>query len=258
MGGYTLKEAAKYLGIKQRVLRRYVYRRKINAEKIEHNLYFFEESELQRYKQNHPKITPKIALSEEKFDAKYGKGKHQRLIKLLSQSCVSYVEIADKFNVSREQVSNWHDELFPNETGRDRQKACTSFNKKRELSKDELFRKFYSSIRCYFLPQDLEFILMKDESPQFRKRVVKLKGKRIKLAKAYRNKLLEAYGNYNDKLYSLHCPSDYCDFIFYFLDNKDFLFMPPSTLPNGRTTFEDSESSKYYKFKNNFDALLKN
>ncbi|HUK33221.1 MAG TPA: hypothetical protein VLV86_04870, partial [Vicinamibacterales bacterium] len=45
------------------------------------------------------------------------------------------------------------------------------------------------------------------------------------------------------------------DYIYYRLDDDDYLLIPKAALPADRTTFLDTPASKYQRFRKSFTAL---
>jgi transposase-like protein len=184
----------------------------------------------------------------ELFEDRYGVGAQQRLIALLQQPCVSFAEIADQFGVTRECVRQWHRRLLPDApTGHERQRQCRQLQRKRELFRDALFAGFYRRFRAQVPSRRIGLIPARDG---FRRRAVRLDRHVIALKRA-RGSLVPAPG----AAYRLVNGVGDADFIYYELNDRDYLFLPRPALGHGTATFVDTAGATYHQFKNTFGAL---
>jgi hypothetical protein len=185
------------------------------------------------------------------FEDRYGAGARARLVALFRQPCVTFAQIADQFDVSRERVRQWHLEILPDAPrGRERRRLCGLSHHRRQLLSDPLFRAFYRHARSSFRPERLQLIASVDG---FRKRMVTLDGSVVAL-KAAGRPAASARGD-DGGSYFVAAYRGSAAFVYCRLTDTDFLFMPVSALPATGTTFVDSSRSKYHVFKNNFCAL---
>jgi len=85
------------------------------------------------------------------FDDRYGAGSYERLLRLLGHPCVPFAQIATSFGVTRERVRQWQCEWFPDApTGLQRRRLCASYQEKKRLMLDPLFRQFHRHARASF------------------------------------------------------------------------------------------------------------
>jgi hypothetical protein len=182
----------------------------------------------------------------ELFEDRYGIGARQKLLALLEQPCVTFAEIADQFGVTRECVRQWHQRLLPGApTGHERQRLCRQFQRKRELFKDELFAGFYRRFRAQVPARRIGLIPARDG---FRRRAVRLDRHVIALKRA---RAVPASG----ASYRLANGVRDADFVYYELNDRDYLFLPRPALGDGTGTFVDTAGATYHQFKNTFGAL---
>ena len=184
----------------------------------------------------------------ELFEDRYGPGAQQRLLALLQQPCVTFAEIADQFGVTRECVRQWHQRLMPGApTGHERQRLCRQYQRKRELFKDELFAGFYRRFRAQVPSRRIGLIPARDG---FRRRAVRLDRHVIVLKRARTSAVPGA-----DASYRLVNGVGSADFVYYELNDRDYLFVPRLVLGDGSATFVDAAGATYHQFKNTFGAL---
>jgi transposase-like protein len=184
------------------------------------------------------------------FDDRYGLGAQQRLIALLEQPCVTFAEIADQFGVTRECVRQWHQRLLPGApTGHERQRLCRQYHRKRELFKDELFAGFYRRLRAQVPAKRIGLIPARDG---FRRRAVRLDRHVIALKRA---RASAAPASASSSSYRLMNGVGDADFVYYELNDRDYLFLPRPVLSEGTTMFVDAAGATYHQFKNTFGAL---
>jgi len=182
------------------------------------------------------------------FDDRYGLGAQQRLLALLQQPCVTFAEIADQFGVTRECVRQWHQRLLPGApTGHERQRLCRQYQRKRELFKDELFAGFYRRLRAQMPSRRIGLIPARDG---FRRRSVRLDRHVIALKRA-RASAAQMPG----AAYRLVNGVGEADFVYYELNDRDYLFLPRPVLGDESATFVDAAGATYHQFKNTFGAL---
>jgi hypothetical protein len=92
----------------------------------------------------HPAASQRAA-----FEARYGEGAFDQLLRLLGQPCTSFAEIANHFGVTRERVRQWHGQWLPDApTGLQRRRLCAGYQQKRRLMLDPLFRAFHRHARA--------------------------------------------------------------------------------------------------------------
>ena len=184
----------------------------------------------------------------ELFEDRYGVGAEQRLLSLLQQPCVTFAQIADQFGVTRECVRQWHQRLLPGApTGHERQRLCRQYQRKRDLFKDELFAGFYRRFRAQVPSRRIGLIPARDG---FRRRSVRLDRHVIVLKRA-RASAAPAPG----ASYRLVNGIGDADFVYFELNDRDYLFLPRPVLAGGTSTFVDTAGASYHQFKNTFGAL---
>ena len=189
------------------------------------------------------------------FEDRYGAGAYERLTGLLDQPCTTFAEIATQFGVTRERVRQWHIRLRPEAPrGHARQHLCWLQQQKRALFEDPLFRSFYRHARAHFQPRRFALIPARDG---FRKRTVKLDERVVGLRQArpagsrHRGRLHDT-----QSVYTLTASGAPADFLYYRLNDHDYLFVPRQALPATGTTYVDGETAKYLPFRNTFRAAL--
>ena len=184
----------------------------------------------------------------ELFEDRYGVGAERRLLALLEQPCVTFAEIAEQFGVTRECVRQWHQRLLPGApTGHARQRLCRQHQRKRELFKDELFAGFYRRLRAQVPAKRIGLIPARDG---FRRRAVRLDRHVIALKRARASGAPESTASYR-----LVNGVGKVDFVYYELNDRDYLFLPRPVLGDGTTMFVDAAGATYHQFKNTFGAL---
>jgi transposase-like protein len=184
----------------------------------------------------------------ELFADRYGVGAQQRLLALLEQPCVTFAEIADQFGVTRECVRQWHQRLLPGApTGHERQRLCRQHQRKRELFKDELFAGFYRRLRAQVPAKRIGLIPARDG---FRRRAVRLDRHVIALKRARASRDPASTASYR-----LVNGVGKVDFVYYELNDRDYLFLPRPILSDGAATFVDTAGATYHQYKNTFGAL---
>ncbi len=180
------------------------------------------------------------------FDDRYGTGAHQRLLERLSQPCATYAEIAAEFGVTRERVRQWHSEYLPDAPkGRARRRLCMLRQARRKVLTDPLFRAFYRHARTSFEPQQLSLIRA---HAGFRTRLARVNGYLVAVKRARRR----TGRSTTAAVHVLTTCRRAADFVYYQLDDNDFLFVPTAELPGTGTTFLDSPGSKYQRYRNTF------
>jgi hypothetical protein len=185
------------------------------------------------------------------FEERYGLGSHQRLLRRLAHPCVTFALIATEFGVTRERVRQWQQVWLPDAPrGLERRRECRARQQKRRLLEEPLFRSFYDHVRPHLAAARLSFV---PSVGGFRKREVRLDGRTVvlKTTRPFRN----PHGG-SVAAYALTTYRGSAEFIYFRLDEDDFLFLPSHLLPPTGTTFVDTPSSKYQRFKNTIAALV--
>ena len=91
-----------------------------------------------------PAAAPRAA-----FEARYGEGAFDQLLRLLGQPCTSFAQIAGHFGVTRERVRQWQGQWLPDApAGLQRRRLCADYQQKRRLLLDPLFRAFHRHARA--------------------------------------------------------------------------------------------------------------
>ena len=235
MPSYNLQETAKILGIKPRILEGYIGAMHAIADSYQ--------------------IERRGGEWAAKFNEGYGEGAYERLMGLFINPCTTFEQIAAEYRASGQShasgtsVSNWHDRLFPG-MGQERYRLCTMMRHRQALFADEVVRSFYKNSRRTFPRENIEFFPIKRG---FRTKAAKLNGRKVLLKSATRRKYV---GQPSHQVYQLVTSPEDSDFVFYLLEGDGFLFVPRHDLPPKQTLFQNSSMSKYYIYKNNFDALL--
>jgi hypothetical protein len=144
-------------------------------------------------------------------------------------------------------VRQWHQRLLPDApTGHERQRLCRQYQRKRELFKDELFAGFYRRLRAQVPAKRIGLIPARDG---FRRRAVRLDRHVIALKRARASAPPPAAS------YRLINGAGAADFVYYELNETDYLLGPRPALSDAATTFVDAAGSSYHQFKNTFGAL---
>jgi hypothetical protein len=183
------------------------------------------------------------------FEERYGLGSHQRLLRRLAHPCVTFARIATEFGVSRERVRQWQQVWLPAAPrGLERRRECRVRQQKRRLLEEPLFRSFYDHVRPLLAAARLSFV---PSAGGFRKREVRLDGRTVvlKTTRPFRHPHGAVVA------YALTTYRGAAEFIYFRLGEEDFLFLPSHLLPPTGTTFVDTPSSKYQRFKNTIAAL---
>jgi hypothetical protein len=209
------------------------------------------EYELELHRQSTVQTVQPDASWVQSFNDRYGSHAYSRLRDCFDKPCVSYAETAAGFGVTRERVRQWHLLLRPNAPrGHERRRLCRSYNQKRRLLTDPLFRAFVRAARPSIPSQSIGPIPARDG---FRKRTVRLAAHTVVLKQASRSHPRDRSYTHGPA-YALTSSRGNADFIFYQLSGEDFLFVPKSSIPQAGTTFLDTSASKYQRFKNTFRA----
>ena len=184
------------------------------------------------------------------LDERYGAGTHERVLRLLSQPCVSFARIAARFGVTREAVRLWHRALLPEApTGHERQRLCRKRRQRQALLADATFATFYRHVRPVFAQAVLGLI---ETRTGYRKRLVRM-GNRLVFIKTARVSPRSTDDSVRYVLTPYRGPAD---FIYYQLAPDAFLLIPRDEVPAGGTSFVDLSESRYHVYRNSFDALL--
>src|SRR4051812_41269650 len=180
------------------------------------------------------------------FDDRYGRGAHQRLLDRLAQPCVTFAQIADEFGVTRERVRQWQAEYLPDAPkGRARRRLCMLQQARRKVLTDPLFKAFYRNARTSFEPQQVHLIRAR---AGFRTRLARVNGYLVAVKRARRR----TGRSPGAAVHVLTTCRREADFVYYQLDEHEFLFVPTAELPGTGTTFLDSPGSKYQRYRNTF------
>ena len=132
-------------------------------------------------------------------------------------------------------------------TGHERQRLCRQYQRKRELFRDQLFAGFYRRFRAQVPARRIGLIPARDG---FRRRAVRLDRHLIALKRARASAAPPA-----DAAYRLVNGVGDADFVYYELNDRDYLFLPRPALGDGAATFVDTAGATYHQFKNTFGAL---
>jgi hypothetical protein len=186
------------------------------------------------------------------FEDRYGAGAYQRLMSLFDRPCLTFAEIATKFGVTRERARQWHVQLLPDAPrGHDRQRLCVVQRKKKQLLEDPLFRAFYQHARPHVAAGRITLIRTREG---FRRRIVRLDTWTVAIKHARRHPAPD--GDSRKAAYILTNSQRRVDYIYYWLASDDYLLVPKNALPADRTTFLDTPTSKYQRFRNTFSAMF--
>lgn len=186
------------------------------------------------------------------FDDRYGPGASGRLVRLLSQPCVSFATIATVFGVTRECVRLWQRTLLPEApTGRDRQRLCRERRQRQALMRDHTFAAFHRHARAVLAESGLGLVQTRSG---YRKRLVRL-GDKLVFLKAARVSPRSGAGLTEYVLTPYRGPAD---LIYYKLSEDDFLLVPRTDVPSGGTSFVDGPLSRYHSYRNSFGVLARN
>ncbi|HEU4691511.1 MAG TPA: hypothetical protein VFS23_24275 [Vicinamibacterales bacterium] len=185
------------------------------------------------------------------FEDRYGVGSVQRLIAMLEQPCVTFARVAEEFGVTRECVRQWHQRLLPGApSGHRRQQLCREHQMKRQLLQDPLFLGFYRRIRSSVPGQRVTLIRSR---AGFRKRTVRIGDRTVLLRRARRGRA--SSHEQGRAVYTLATGEMGVDFVYYELSSEEYLLVPRELLPARSTTFADTRTSAYQRFRNTLAAL---
>lgn len=163
---------------------------------------------------------------------------------------MTFAAIASTFGVSRERVRQWQLELLPGApSGHERQRQCARYRQKRRLLEDPLFRSFYHHARPHLHSSRIELVRARDG---YHARAVQIDHRLVAIREATRS-VRHEHGN--GVVYTLTRAGAAAELIYYRLAEDDYLLLPASELPRRGASFVDDPASRYYSFKNTFDAL---
>lgn len=187
------------------------------------------------------------------FDDRYGRDAHARLLAQLAKPCVSFADIATAFGVSRERVRQWRLQWAPDApTGLERRRQCLATRRRRELLEHASFRSFYQEVRRQVSARRLRLV---SAQSGYRKRVVRLDN-RVAVLTTGRPVTRTAHGQPGQPpAYALPPVPSHAAFVYVQLGAGDYLFVPAASLPPRGTTFVDTPSSKYQRYRRTFAAL---
>jgi hypothetical protein len=184
------------------------------------------------------------------FEDRYGHAAHARLIARLTRPSVSFAEIAAEFGVSRERVRQWRLLWAPDApTGLERRRTRLSTRRRRRLLQHPSFRSFYRQVRTQVPPHRLGLVASQSG---FRARVVRIDD-RIAVLTTARPLARAAAGR--PQAFALPPVPAHAAFVYVHLRDDDYLFVPASALPARGTTFVDTPTSKYQRFRRTFAAI---
>lgn len=113
-----------------------------------------------------------------------------------------------------------------------------------------MFRSFYRHARPHFPPGRIQLIRARDG---FRTRTVRVDNRTVAIRSAGR--CATKGGGPDAATYRLTNCHGSIDLIYYRLDDTDYLLLPRQLLPPTGALFLDAPSSRYWPFKNSFDAI---
>jgi hypothetical protein len=155
-----------------------------------------------------------------------------------------------QFGVSRERVRQWHAEYLPDgPRGLERRRLCQLQHARRRLLADDVFRAFYRHARTVFAAEQVALIRTREG---LRARSARIAGKGIVIKKARRR---SGRRPGEPALYVLSACRRPTDFVFYHLDDRNFLCVPFTEVPASGTTYLDVPTSKYQPYRNTFAAI---
>jgi hypothetical protein len=184
------------------------------------------------------------------FDERYGADAHARLLERLAHPCVSFAAIAAEFGVTRERVRQWRLQWAPEApTGLERRRRCLATRRRRQLLQHPSFRSFYQEVRRQLPANRLRLV---SSQSGFRKRVVRIDNR---VAVLTTGRPIARHANGGTPAYALPPVPARAAFVYVQLGEGDYLFLPAQALPVRGTTFVDTPSSKYQRFRRTFAAL---
>ena len=195
---------------------------------------------------------PRDVAPDPAFDERYGPGASGRVVRLLSQPCVSFATIANVFGVTRECVRLWHRTLLPDApSGRERQRLCRERRQRQALLRDTTFASFHRHARAVLAQSGLGLVQTRGG---YRKRLVRV-GDKLVFLKAAR---VSQRSSASPTEYVLTPYQGPADLIYYKLSEDDFLLVPRNHVPSGGTSFVDGPASRYHLYRNSFGVLAQN
>jgi transposase-like protein len=186
----------------------------------------------------------------EAFDDRYGRDAHARLLARLARPGVSFAAIAVEFGVSRERVRQWRQQWAPEApTGLERRRQRLAARRRRQLLEHPSFRSFYQEVRRHVPARRLGLVAARSG---FRKRIVRIDDRIAVLTMA---RPLTRLADGHPPTYALPPVPPQAAFVYVQLGERDYLFVPARALPARGTTFVDTPTSKYQRFRRTFAAI---
>jgi hypothetical protein len=209
------------------------------------------------------------------FEERHGRGAYERLLADFRRPCVTFAAIAKRLRVTRERVRQWQMTLLPDAPrGHERQRLCATYQRKRQLLQDPLFRAFYRHARAHVTSARIEPVTATDgfrrRIVQIDRRIVALRSVRPSAPAVRANAIDDPAAKAGEDTAAQHDPSvvpstapEYrlatyrgaADFVYYRLTADEYLLMPAHHLHAREARFVDASGSRYSEFKNTFAAL---
>ena len=184
------------------------------------------------------------------FEDRYGRDAHARLLERLGRPCVSFAQIAVEYGVSRERVRQWREIWAPQApTGQERRRRCLATRRRKALLQHPSFRSFYQAVRTQVPASRLGLV---PSQTGYRKRQVRIDDRVAVLTAA---RPLARHTDGQLPAYALPPVPAHAAFVYVQLGDGDYLFVPAGALPARGTTFVDTPSSKYQRFRRTFAAI---
>jgi len=187
------------------------------------------------------------------FEDRYGPGSHERLLLLLRRPCVSFARIADKFQVTRERVRQWHALWLPDAPrGRERRRLCSVQQQQRRLLADVLFAAFVRDAKAHAPGLRIEPVA---SASGYLTRLATLGGRVVALRDARQSaRQPDGDGPVSYRVVGYRGPAE---FVYVLLTTDDFLCVPVVEVPLHGGSFTDHDRGRFKPFKNSFAAVLR-
>ena len=191
-----------------------------------------------------------------RFERKHGEGKYEWLVNALRNTDMKYESIAEALGVQGHQYITLLARriLRPDEpAGRARRRINTLEANRRKVYEDPLFKELIHLAETEGL-QEETIQLIRSGKSGFRKNAAMVKGRKTLLRRTTREGYAD--GLNGRKTYAMVRPKEECDYVFYSLEPGRSLWLPADSITYGRTSFRDSERSKYRAYINKMPADL--
>jgi hypothetical protein len=134
-------------------------------------------------------------------------------------------------------------------SGLERRRLCLATRRRRQLLEHPSFRSFYQEVRRHVPASRVGLVASQSG---FRARIVRIDDRLAVLTSGRR---LARSGGDGPPVYALPPVPSHAAFVYIQLAAGDYLFVPAPALPARGTTFVDTPTSKYQRFRRTFAAI---